>query len=300
MNITVRNDDILYIDNLKKEVDAWLQNYFTGKGTYNKKLYDAMYYSIGAGGKRVRPLLMLLTYDIYKNDCRNIIPAACAIEMIHTYSLIHDDLPCMDNDDLRRGKPTNHKVFGENIAVLAGDALLNEAMNIMFDFCCHGNVKGALEACGTISEAAGAEGMVGGQVVDVLSENTEIEEEKLLYMHKKKTGAIIKASVIAGAIMGEASEKDLCSLHKYGDNLGLAFQIKDDILDVTGDISKLGKKTHSDENNNKTTFITLYGLERCNDMCSELTKSCMDLLDSICKDTSKLKELTHYLLVREN
>lgn len=291
---------MIYFDNLKKEVDTWLQNYFTGKGTYNKKIYEAMHYSIGAGGKRIRPLLMLLTYNLYKEDYKAILPVSCAIEMIHTYSLIHDDLPCMDDDDLRRGKPTNHKVFGENIAVLAGDALLNEAMNIMFDFCSHENVKGKIEACAVISKAAGAEGMVGGQVVDVLSENIKIGEEELLYMHNKKTGAIIKASIISGAIMGEAPQKDIRILSEYGDNLGLAFQIKDDILDVTGDTSKLGKKIHSDENNNKTTFINLYGLKKCNDMCSELTKKCMELLDSIYGDTSKLKELTHYLLVREN
>ena len=163
---------------MKKEVNTFLLNYFENKGSFNKVIYDSASYSLNIGGKRIRPLLMLLTYNMYKENWREILEFSSAIEMIHTYSLIHDDLPCMDNDDLRRGKPTNHKVYGEDIAVLAGDALLNEAMNVMMKFSLnHG--REALVASQKIAEAAGAEGMIGGQVVDIINEGKKISEEEL-------------------------------------------------------------------------------------------------------------------------
>ena len=238
---------------MKKEVNTFLLNYFENKGSFNKVIYDSASYSLNIGGKRIRPLLMLLTYNMYKENWREILEFSSAIEMIHTYSLIHDDLPCMDNDDLRRGKPTNHKVYGEDIAVLAGDALLNEAMNVMMKFSLnHG--REALVASQKIAEAAGAEGMIGGQVVDIINEGKKISEEELRYMHMKKTGALIKVSIVAGAILGNASEEEIELLEKFGENLGLAFQIKDDILDVIGNTEKLGKKVLSDEENDKTNF----------------------------------------------
>jgi len=224
-------------------------------------------------------------------------PIAAAIEMIHTYSLIHDDLPAMDNDDLRRGKPTNHKIFGEAIAILAGDALLNEAMNIMFEYSLKNGEK-ALEACYAIAKAAGVDGMIGGQVVDILSEDKSIPLDELYYMHKKKTGALIKASILAGAILGSDTYTDIELLGEYGDNLGLAFQIKDDILDVEGDTTTLGKKTKSDEDNHKTTFVKVYGIEKCNELCTEMTNKCFDILNKIKKNTDKLKEITMFLLNR--
>lgn len=284
---------------MKKEVNDFLLNYFENKGSFNKVIYDSASYSLNIGGKRIRPLLMLLTYNMYKENWREILEFSSAIEMIHTYSLIHDDLPCMDNDDLRRGKPTNHKVYGEDIAVLAGDALLNEAMNVMMKFSLnHG--REALVASQKIAEAAGAEGMIGGQVVDIINEGKKISEEELRYMHMKKTGALIKVSIVAGAILGNASEEEIELLEKFGENLGLAFQIKDDILDVIGNTEKLGKKVLSDEENDKTNFISMHGLDYCIKECERLTNESINILDSLSVNTEALKILTKELLDREN
>ena len=284
---------------MKQEVNTFLLNYFENKGSFNKVIYDSASYSLNIGGKRIRPLLMLLTYNMYKENWREILEFSSAIEMIHTYSLIHDDLPCMDNDDLRRGKPTNHKVYGEDIAVLAGDALLNEAMNVMMKFSLnHG--REALVASQKIAEAAGAEGMIGGQVVDIINEGKKISEEELRYMHMKKTGALIKVSIVAGAILGNASEEEIELLEKFGENLGLAFQIKDDILDVIGNTEKLGKKVLSDEENDKTNFISMHGLDYCIKECERLTNESINILDSLSVNTEALKILTKELLDREN
>lgn len=285
------------MNKLKNEINLWLEEYFSGKKDYNKTLYEAMGYSIKVGGKRIRPILLLTTYSMYKSDYENVFPIAAALEMIHTYSLIHDDLPCMDNDDLRRGKPTNHKMYGEAVAVLSGDGLLNEAMNIMFDSSFES--LNHLKACREISHASGTEGMIGGQIVDIESENKKISIEKLKYMHSKKTGALIRVAIKAGAILGEASEDDIAKLTLFGEKLGLVFQIKDDILDITGDTKKLGKKTHSDDDNNKTTFISEFGIDECISMCEELTKECYCILDSIDSDITNLKEITNFLLNRE-
>mgnify|MGYP001107500293 CR=1 FL=1 len=298
MDIKDEITDEITIEKLKKEIENWISEHFKDKGSYNKRVYEAITYSLDAGGKRIRPLLFLLTYMLKNNNYKSVLPVAAAIEMIHTYSLIHDDLPCMDNDDLRRGKPTNHKVFGEAIAVLAGDGLLNEAMNIMFRYCIDKD-KNAIGACSLISESAGIEGMVGGQTVDILSENTKIPIDQLYYMHSKKTGALIKAAIVAGAILGGSTEEDVKKLDYYGQKLGLAFQIKDDILDIVGDTEVLGKKAKSDSDNNKTNFITTYGLNKCMEMCNSLTSECVEVLDKVEGDTAKLKEITLFLLNRE-
>ena len=284
------------IKQLKELVDNYLSNYFKDKGSYNSLIYDAASYSLNVGGKRIRPILFMLVYFMYKGEDKEIIDMAAAIEMIHTYSLIHDDLPCMDNDDLRRGKPTNHKVYGENIAVLAGDALLNEAMILLMDFSIkHG--KDALVAAREIAYAAGADGMIGGQVVDIINEGKKISKEELNYMHLKKTGELIRASIVAGAILAEVDKSEIELLNKFGLNLGLAFQIKDDILDVTGDVNKLGKNTLAD--GNKSNFITMYGLEECKVMCENLTDECIAILEKISVNTDILKKLTIELLERD-
>lgn len=288
------------INKLKEEINLWLAEYFDEKGSYNKIIYDAMKYSIEVGGKRIRPILMFFTYNIYKENYREIMPVAAALEMIHTYSLIHDDLPAMDNDDLRRGKPTNHKIYGEAMAILAGDGLLNEAMNLLFDYCLANPQKRIIEACRVLSMGSGVEGMIGGQVVDIISEGKSISEEQLHYMHSRKTGALIKGAIISGAILGGAEEKDIKILHEFGEKLGLAFQIKDDILDVIGDAEVMGKKANSDKDNNKTTFISKYGLDKCKDICEQLTEECLQILDSLGKNTSNLKEITSFLLKRES
>ena len=284
---------------IKKEINEFLVNYFSNKGTYNKIIYDSASYSLNIGGKRIRPILMLLTYSMYKENWKDILEFSSAIEMIHTYSLIHDDLPCMDDDDLRRGKPTNHKVYGENIAILAGDTLLNEAMNLMMRFSLK-NGKKALVASEMIASAAGPEGMIGGQVVDIINEGKQINEDELKYMHMKKTGELIKVSIVSGAMLGEAPEDDIKKLEKFGENIGLAFQIKDDILDVIGSTEKLGKNVLSDEESNKSNFITMYGLEYCIKECERLTKESIEILDSLSVETIDLKVLTKELLDREN
>ncbi|AQS10514.1 farnesyl diphosphate synthase [Clostridium saccharobutylicum] len=290
---------MMEINNIRKDINEYLENYFKEKGTYNKVIYDSSSYSLNIGGKRIRPILFALSYFIYREEYKSIMPMACAMEMIHTYSLIHDDLPCMDDDDLRRGKPTNHKVYGENIAVLAGDNLLNEAMILMMNYSLK-NGGNSLRAAYEIAKAAGAEGMIGGQVVDIISEGKEISKEELEYMHSKKTGALIKVSILGGAILAGAPERDLESLEKYGEKLGLVFQIKDDILDVVGDIKALGKNVHADEEHNKTNFITVYGLEKCQELCSKLTEECVTILRTLTVDAECLVELTYSLLNREN
>lgn len=286
------------LDIYKDKVEEWINQYFAGKGSFNKRIYEAMSYSLNAGGKRIRPILMILVYNMFKKDYMDILPMASAIEMIHTYSLIHDDLPCMDNDDLRRGKPTSHKVFGESLAVLAGDGLLNEAFEIMIKSSIQNGLS-ALNASYEIVSASGANGMIGGQVVDILSEGLNISKEKLFYMHKKKTGALLRASIVSGAILGNANKDEIEYLKEFGEKLGLAFQIKDDILDIEGNSEKLGKNLNSDEAKNKTTFITVYGLINCKEMCETLTKECINILEKIDKNTDKLQEITLFLLKRD-
>ena len=290
----------MVIDSLKNLVDKSLNDYFLKKEkTYSNILNEAMSYSLNTGGKRVRAILFLLAYSIYKRDYKKVLDIALGIEMIHTYSLIHDDLPCMDNDDLRRGKPTNHKVYGDAIATLAGDALLNEAMNIFFDFSLKNEIN-SLKACSVISKASGSDGMIAGQIVDIINEgNKDLSLDELNYMHTKKTGELIRASIVAGAILGGASEKDLDVLSDYGYKLGLAFQIKDDILDVTSSTEILGKDAKSDIENDKVNYISLFGVEKCKDICKNLTNECLKNLDSIEGNTKDLIELTILLMKRK-
>lgn len=289
---------MMSINDLKYEIDSYLNDYFKGKEGYNKIIYDAQSYSLNVGGKRVRPILTLLCYKAYTGEWKNALKMASAIEMIHTYSLIHDDLPCMDDDDLRRGKPTNHKVYGENMAVLAGDALLNEAMILLME-----NIKDngehAIEASLEISKAAGSDGMIGGQVVDILGEGRNISEDELKYMHLKKTGELIRASIVSGAILGKAPKEDIRKLNEFGKKLGLVFQIKDDLLDVLGNEEKLGKKTHADDEKDKTNFVSVYGIEKCKNMCRYITEECIEILNSLTVNTDTLVELTCNLLKRE-
>ena len=287
------------INEFKFIINNYLNVYFNDKGSYNKIIYEASSYSLNIGGKRIRPILFLLAYNLYKDNYEDVVDMAAAIEMIHTYSLVHDDLPCMDNDDLRRGMPTNHKKFGENIAVLAGDTLLNEAAMILMDFSIRNGEK-ALLASKEIIKSSGPEGMIGGQVVDIINEGKTIGKDELIYMHSKKTGELIRSAIVAGGILADANKEDLEKLNEYGIKLGLAFQIKDDILDIIGDVEKLGKNIGMDENLNKSNFISLFGLEYCENECKKLTKECIKLLESLSVDSKDLKEMTLYLLDREN
>jgi len=283
-------------------INNTLEKMIDEKDVPQKTIYTAMRYSLMAGGKRLRPVLALSVCDMLGGNPDDVLPFGCAIEMIHTYSLIHDDLPCMDNDDYRRGRLTNHKVFGEAVAVLAGDALLNYAFEVMTKAALEDpeNVKAKLEAMYIIANASGASGMIGGQIIDLESENKKISPELLHEMHKHKTGALIKASVLSAAAICHASKSVMDSLERFADMLGLAFQIKDDILDVEGNSELLGKNIGSDASNSKNTFVTLYGLEKSKEMLEDYTEQAIESINAFGEKGSFLKELANYLLERVN
>jgi len=282
-------------------VNNYLEECIKEKDILQKSVYNAMRYSLLAGGKRLRPVLSLAVCDMLEGDLKEVLPYACAVEMIHTYSLIHDDLPSMDNDDYRRGKPTNHKVYGEALAILAGDGLLNMAFELMLENTssnCN-NIENKVKAMAYIARSSGVRGMIGGQVVDIESENSEVPVETLEYMHRLKTGALIKASVISAAIICNASKEDIQKLGTYAEGIGLAFHIKDDILDVEGSVEKLGKKVGSDASNKKTTYVSIYGLDKSKQMLAETTEKAIKSLDSFGQKAAFLKELAEYLVIRE-
>lgn len=281
-------------------VNKCLDAYITELDTPEKTIYKAMRYSLMAGGKRIRPVLSLATCRMLDGNPDDVIPFACALEMIHTYSLIHDDLPAMDNDDYRRGKPTNHKVFGEAIAILAGDALLNTAFEIMISKAIEtsGN-GGALRAINEIVRGSGTSGMIGGQVVDIESEGKNIGAEILDYMHRHKTGALIRASVLAPAHICEATKEQLEKLTVYSENIGLAFQIKDDILNVEGEPVKLGKGTGSDHNLRKATYVSIHGLEKSEKVLKKSIDDAVASLEIFGEKGAFLKELAIFIAERD-
>ncbi|MCC5909934.1 MAG: polyprenyl synthetase family protein [Clostridiaceae bacterium] len=286
-----------YINIINKEIEQ----YISSKGDKNKTLIEAMEYSLKAGGKRLRPVLALASYDIFNDHVANILPYACGLEMIHTYSLIHDDLPAMDNDDYRRGKPTNHKVYGEGIAILAGDGLLNYAFEIMLrDALTHNNIRPFVESIHEIAAAAGVNGMIGGQVVDLESENKAIDAETLDYIHLNKTAALITAPLKIGAIIAQADQEDIENMGYIGENLGLAFQIRDDILDIVGTQEKLGKNIGSDEGSKKATYPAIHGIDHSIEKVKELTSNANKALSKYNGKARFLSELSNYLVSRES
>lgn len=262
---------------------------------------EAMIYSLEAGGKRIRPMLVFAVLSSFGVDVERGIPAAVAIEMIHTYSLIHDDLPCMDDDDLRRGKPTNHKVFGEDVAVLAGDALLTYSFQVIAEMN-HPDVTAEmkLELIAEISKSAGAEGMVGGQIADMEGENKQLTLEELQYMHEHKTGKLLQASILSGAILASASAAQREHLRQFAFHLGLAFQIRDDILDIEGSQELLGKPIGSDMTNHKSTYPALLTLQGAKDKLSEQIQLAHLSLASTNLPTSLLGELTDLIANRNH
>ena len=261
-------------------------------------IFDAIRYSVFAGGKRLRPMLVLAACEAVGGNKEVAVPFACAMEMIHTYSLIHDDLPAMDNDDYRRGKLTNHKVYGEDMAILAGDGLLHQAMEIMAKACFDDPSAKTTGAMYAIAKGAGLSGMVAGQTVDVHFEGKPLEEEVLTYIHENKTAALIRASLEAGAILGGANPKTVKEFAFAGVKMGVAFQVIDDILDVEGSFEKLGKPIHSDEKNKKTTFVTLYGIEKCKEIAENLSVEAKQLWESLGENGAFLYDLTDYLCGR--
>jgi geranylgeranyl diphosphate synthase type II len=262
-------------------------------------LLSAMKYSLEAGGKRIRPVLLLSACDIFGGDLQNALPFAVAVELIHTYSLIHDDLPCMDDDDLRRGMPTNHKVFGEGMATLAGDALLNLAYEHILSHIRKNPSEGNLSAALEIAAAAGCLGMVAGQSVDLYSENNpSAGERELEFIHAHKTGKLICASLAAGAYAAEAGEEEIELLRKFGEGLGVLFQITDDILDMVGSYEQLGKSVGKDGKQNKLTYPRLYGLEKSRRMAEEKAEQILEVLSCLQKDAKFLRGTVFKVLNR--
>lgn len=271
-------------DEYKELVDQHLMDFVPNIDNKSISLYESMKYSLTAGGKRLRPVLLLAACEFAGGNIREAIPYACAIEYIHTYSLIHDDLPAMDNDDLRRGLPTNHKVYGDAIAILAGDGLLTcafEAINkdMMLYYDSPEKIKKRVNAAYEIAKGAGVRGMVAGQVSDIEAENAIASKEMLEYIHLNKTGELIKAAVKAGLYLGNPTGSMIIDLEKYAENMGIAYQIADDILDVNGNPEETGKATGSDKKKNKNTYTTILGVEAARLRLEELTEMAVKSID---------------------
>lgn len=279
----------------REYIEQYLAGYFCQFETEpQKKLYEAMRYSLLAGGKRLRPAFVFEFCRLCGGDWKSAAPFAGAIEMIHTYSLIHDDLPCMDNDDYRRGRLTNHKVYGEAMAVLAGDALLTDA----FALAASAQLPNAGDmgrAVRVLAENAGSPGMVGGQVLDMLSQTRECSEDEVLAIQSRKTGALVKAACVLGVIAGGGTEEQIQAASQFADCLGLAFQIRDDMLDVIGDAGELGKAVGVDAE--KNTFVRLYGLEKCESLVHHYTEKAISFLSAF-DDTGDLIDLAERLTTR--
>ena len=261
---------------------------------------EAMAYACEAGGKRIRPVLVMEFARLCGGDAEKALPFACALEMIHSYSLVHDDLPCMDNSPLRRGRPSTHAAYGETIALLAGDGLLNRA----FEVCASSqnrtglSAESALNATAVLADAAGQDGMIGGQTIDLQSEGKLIESDILEELHRKKTGALLIAACKMGAILADADEARVAAAEAYGAHLGLAFQIVDDLLDATATAEQLGKPTGADEENKKSTYVTLYGLDGARQMAESETDAALEALSAFGEAADELRELTGALLNR--
>ena len=285
-----------YTDLTEKALNLYVSEY----DCLEKTVVSSMKYSLLAGGKRIRPLLAMMFCELNGKKAETAIPFGCAVEMIHTYSLIHDDLPCMDNDDMRRGKPSNHIAYGEANALLAGDALQSLAFEIITDrktreLC---GDTACVEAVNVLASRIGAHGLVGGQVIDLANENKRASADVLRIMDEKKTGDLIAAACELGCIAANAGKTERETAVKYAKALGAAFQIQDDILDVTASEQELGKPINSDSEKNKSTYVSLYGLERCREMVNELTKEAVSYISGDSAAADKLRELAYSLAKR--
>jgi len=290
-----------YLKERCEYIDQSLDRFLPSESTFPETIHKAMRYSIFAGGKRLRPILCLAAAEACGGSRDEAVAPACATEILHTYTLIHDDLPCMDDDDLRRGRPTSHKVYGEGIAVLAGDALLTEAFSVL----AQASANERFGVAGYVTElakASGSQQLIGGQVLDLESEGEEnqIDLKRLEQIHHAKTAALLTSSIRLGAMTAAASNEQLEALTKYGENLGHAFQVIDDILDVTQSTEKLGKTAGKDENVDKATYPSILGLEESKKIAKELSEQALVSL-SICDEmeTSRLEDILHYLLDRD-
>ncbi len=286
------NEKKLFIDN---EIDRYLP----AETEYPDIIFKAMRYSVFAGGKRLRPIMLLAVCQMLGGDIKKASPFACAIEMIHTYSLIHDDLPALDNDNFRRGRLTSHKAFGEDIAILAGDALLGHAFEVMSKAVCDFKDMNCALAMYDIAYGAGVNGMLTGQVVDVISDGKKIDKNTLDFIHANKTAAMIQGAFKAGAHIAGADDKTVRSLDMAALKIGVAFQIQDDILDVTGTFEEIGKPVFSDAKNNKTTYVTLLGIEKSKERVKNFSEEAIDILKTFGEKADFLVELTEYLIDRK-
>ena len=289
----------------KEIIDTHLLDFIPNIDNKSISLYEAMKYSLTAGGKRLRPVLLLAACEFAGGDIKEAIPYACAMEYIHTYSLIHDDLPAMDNDDLRRGQPTNHKVYGEALAILAGDGLLTtafEAINkdMMLYFDEPEKMRKRINASFEIAKGAGCKGMVAGQVSDIEAETNDCSNEMLEYIHINKTGALTKSAIKAGLYLGNPTREMLSQLDIYAENLGLAYQIADDILDVIGNPDELGKATGSDKKKNKTTYTSINGLEAAQERLQQLTDDAVEAIARYYDNAEFFRDLVLELKDRRN
>ena len=291
----------VYLSEKRALVDEALKGFLPESEGHSVDVVKAMRYSLFAGGKRLRPILCIAGAEAVGGDAQSVLPVACALEMIHTYSLIHDDLPVMDNDDLRRGKPTNHRVFGEAVALLAGDGLLTKAFHVMTHPDPENRVNpGALvRVIGLIATAAGYEGMVGGQVVDIQSEGKAVDPSVVEFIHTHKTGALIAASVCSGGILGGAEEDQMKALTSYGEDIGLAFQVADDILNVEGSSQEMGKRVGSDAEQGKVTYPEVFGLEKSKEIQSALVDRAIESLKSFEDRADPLRHIARYIIERK-
>jgi geranylgeranyl diphosphate synthase type II len=289
-----------YLNEIRRQVDEELERLLPGAQEYPPSIHQAMRHSVFAGGKRLRPILCLESGRLFQGEEKSLVPLGCALELIHTYSLIHDDLPALDNDDLRRGKPTCHRVYGEATAILAGDALLTLAFEVL-------SAPGLLpegrspRIIHELAHAIGTRGgMVGGQVVDLEAAGRQTDAATLQYIHSAKTGAFIRAAVRCGALGANAPEEDLARLTVYGAKIGLAFQIADDLLDVTGSKEELGKSVGKDGQQQKATYPAIHGLEESQRIASQLVRAACAALEPYGDRAKRLQEIAHFLIERTN
>ena len=282
-----------------EEIEGILKEYLPEETGFQKTVLEAMNYSVLAGGKRLRPMLMQETYRMFGGEGKLVEPFMAAIEMIHTYSLVHDDLPARDNDEYRRGKKTTHAVYGEAMGILAGDGLLNLAFETAAEAFTMEVSPRTARAIQILSRKAGIYGMIGGQTVDVESEGQPLSREKLDFIYRLKTSALIEASMMIGAVLAGASDQEMAAMESVATDVGVAFQIQDDILDVTSTLEVLGKPIHSDDKNHKTTYVTLEGLEKAREDVKVISERALATLDSLKYKNKFLEELIRMLITRE-
>ncbi|MGV7221536.1 MAG: polyprenyl synthetase family protein [Nitrospinales bacterium] len=289
-----------YLAKCREFVDEGIPRFLPSEDTYPESIHKSMAYSVLAGGKRLRPALLIAAAEAVGGDRHEVLPFAVAVEFIHTYTLIHDDLPALDDDNLRRGKPTNHKVFGEAIAILAGDALLTQAFVLMTNAALMDSIPAnhILRAAHEMGKSVGSTGVIGGQVVDLESEDKSIDAETLEYIHIYKTGFFFKSCVRVGALLGQAEVKQLNAISSFGAHIGLAFQIIDDILDITGDQEKLGKDVGSDVDKNKATYPALFGMDESKRKAEKLVEDGINQLKDFGASADPLRDIARFFVQR--